>query len=497
MVSNIVKTRRIIYNDDGDARWTDGGGGPEVFLAARFNYCRRSQVDTYFWCIGNGELPSFGRPEPVKLGDASAVTIQAARSAGIEIFASLRMNDTHDALAAPPPAAGEPGSQPADPRCPGFTYPLKLERPDLLIAERKERKKGSILYMTWSAFDYAHEEVRNHRLDYVRQMCSEYDWDGFEMDFCRHPAYFKMGEVKKHIDTMTAFVGQVRALLDEIAANRRKPYLLAVRVPCTEKHALRIGLDIRKWLAGGWIDKLVAGGGYMPYSERFRELVDLGHRYGAQVYPCINVSMASPSHTGDDLVAERIRGMASNLWFEGADGIYLFNLFVPVDSDSIGASDTYRVLHEIGDAAALEGLDKIYVPEAQRCHLYAQYTAPPHPLPVRLIDCAPISLKIGDTLERAMVAGEIHEIVLRLKMTDLLAEENIEAQINGETVHVARRSEQTPGEEVPGTVWFEGNVTNAPLRRGDNTIRVFPSTDCWGKATTEIEDVTLLVRYRQ
>ena len=476
------RRRRIIYNDDGDTRYNAGQNGPEAFLADRFDWCKGAQVDSYFWCVGNGEEPAWGKPDPLALGDAEAVIAGAARDAGMEIFASLRMNDVHDGAAEK------------------LTYPLKVERPDLLLGPKRTYPVGSVMYFHWSALDYAREEVRRHRLEHIEKICSNYDWDGLELDFCRHMLYFKLGQAHEHLDTMTAFVGDVRALLDQIAERRGRPYLLAVRVPDTIEHARRIGLDIEQWLSRGCVDLLIGGAGYCPYSARFSEFVALGHRFDVPVYPCINGSVASPSNTGDEINRERLRAMASNLWYEGADGIYIFNLFVSVDEMESEAPGVYMVLNEIGEPGTLSSLDKLYQPECLRQWAHVQYTAPPFPLPVRVIDCAPVPLKIGDPLERAARQGRLQRMTLRLRVTDILDEENIAVQINDKCVEVRRAGTESLERigvfTTGGGTWFEGKVDAPPLKYGDNTVRVVPSAGCWGKDTTAVQDIQLLVRYR-
>jgi hypothetical protein len=55
------RRRRIIYNDDGDARYQGYYGPPPKdvaeFLGRRFNWARETQVNSYFWCIGDGQDP--------------------------------------------------------------------------------------------------------------------------------------------------------------------------------------------------------------------------------------------------------------------------------------------------------------------------------------------------------------------------------------------------------------------------------------------------------
>ena len=120
-----ARRRRLIVNDDGAPQYAASnpraGEGVEGFLSARFQPCVGTQVDSYFWCVADGQDPPFGTRGHPSIGDADAVIIGAARAAGMEIFASLRMNDTHDAFE------------------PKLTYPLKVRRPDLLLGGRNGR----------------------------------------------------------------------------------------------------------------------------------------------------------------------------------------------------------------------------------------------------------------------------------------------------------------------------------------------------------------------
>lgn len=489
----IFRKRRVIYNDDADAAWRlpPAKEGANAVLSARFNWCINSQVDSYFWCVGNGQQNPWGYPTP-EWGDPNQLMLNSAHKVGIEIFASLRMNDTHDAF--------KPGEL-------FEAHELKPKRPDLLVSEKKDYPRESIEGYTWSALDYAKEEVRLYRLSYVKYICSKYDWDGFEMDFCRHQRYFKLGEEEENFDTMTGFVREIRSCLNEIAERRGRPYLLAVRVPDVPMYCQRVGLDIERWLAEGSIDILIAGGGYKPYSTEFRYFVDLGHRYGVPVYPCINISVASPLNTGDTKerhIAERIRAMASNIWFEGGDGVYLFNLFVPVDVDNISPPKVYSVLNEIGDPYKLQYLDKIYQAETLRSQIIMQYTSSPYILPSRLIDCVPIPLKVGDAVERHQKEGFLKKLLVRIRITDLLKEESIKLYLNGKPVDIERSGKEEEIERCGkihftkgrrGGTWFEGKVASPPLHRGTNLVEIFPSIGCWGKETTMIQDIQLWVRY--
>ena len=497
------RNRRIIYNDDAGVAWTETAkDGPHAILDARFNHCINSLVDSYFFCVGDGRDKPFGHDMP-PWGDPHQLIIDASRSAGIEVFASLRMNDTHDASWQENPERFA-------------SYDLKVKRPDLLIGERREYPASGDplnpqchLGRIWSAFDYAKQEVHAHRLAFIKNMLSRYDWDGFEMDFCRFPAYFKMGEALDNVNTMTDFVRQVRDLLNQIGAERGRPYLLAARVADTPQLSRRLGLDVEAWMSQDLIDIVIAGAGFNPYAAPFGEFVELGHRFDVPVYPCIDAMyltwFARRSGRESSRPVERLRAMASNMWLEGADGIYFFNLFVPIEAGPVlgKPAEIYRVLNEVGEFVELANLDKIYQAECLRSStsIYLYPCSLPHQLPARLIDRRAIPLKIGDAVERHQKDGSLKELLLRIRVTDLDDEESIEAHVNAVMVDV-RRSEK-PSESVThrgrsraaeGT-WFEGLVTAPPVHRGINTIEVAPSLGCLGKDATAIQDVQLRVCY--
>ena len=88
----MTRQRRIIVDDDGDSQTTrdhpEVAKGPEAFLDTRFNAVVGTQVDTYVWCVGDGQTPpysnAFGTRPAEAIGDANQVIIDAARQAGLE-----------------------------------------------------------------------------------------------------------------------------------------------------------------------------------------------------------------------------------------------------------------------------------------------------------------------------------------------------------------------------------------------------------------------------
>ncbi len=491
-VEKMFKQRRLILDDDGDYGEYDldfASGGVEKYLALRFDSTVDTQVETYILCIGGTDFAP-ARPNPYYAmpqffyGDAESSTarvidktikayIKAAREGGMELFGSLRMNDIHDSFMP-------------------YTYPLKTERPDLLIGEEhwpgqypnllegeKRYGKGgypedSLLTYFFCALDYAEPEVRQYFLRYIDYCCREYDFDGFELDYFRHPLFFKLGEEAQNLDTMTEFVRQVRRLLNQVGKERGRPYVLAIRVPDTPEMALRTGLDVERWLKEGLLDMLVVGGGYMAYAGRLKEFIDMAHHYGVPAYPCINPFG----------VPIKMRSYASNFWALGGDGVYIFNYSGVGDEP-----EKAECLNQLGDPDILLGLDKQYVPE-NGCNIaYCGHINPPGQFPVRLIDGTPIELVVGDDIEKAMREGILEEMRLQVKVSNMDENEGITIKINGAAVPV-ENTKRVDAET------FEAVVTAPPVRRGINQIAVLPGVNSIGRLSSTVTWLELSVRYR-
>ncbi len=464
---------RIIVNDDGEVAGLSDERTMEDYLSERFTDAVNTQVDSYFLCLGSTDRGPGARPDPPRVQDSqnlwfpemklpadvdrlTRAYLKATREAGMEVFASFRMNDIHDAWA------------------PKLTYPLKVERPDLLMGEKQSWPEDSVMRAFWSGFDYAKEEVREHFRDFIVSYCRAYDYDGVELDYFRHPLFFKLGEEEENLDNMTEFVRQVRQGLNEIGRERGKPYQLTVRVPDDLNMCLMTGLDVEQWLKEGLLDMLMIGGGYLPYGGRIKELIDLAHHYGVPAYPCIN-------HFVEPI---KMRSYASNFWALGADGVYIFNYYGVEDG-----SEKAECLKQLGDPDILLGLDKEYLPDNGCSIFYCGQSNPPGQFPVRLIDGVPIELVVGDDLQKAAGKGMIEELRLEVKVENVDPNERVAIQING--VQVPDVAVQRVADDT-----FQAAVQTPPLRRGINHIVVLPGLDSIGRLSSRLTGMSLSVRYK-
>lgn len=343
------RKRRIIMNNDGnDARGIREGEQktPEAFLARRTSPLAGSQVDAIFYCTGvfnlythkSDETELRGHGDKKQLDWAWELTKQGTDSLtlvtkwghehGMEVFWSMRMNDTHD--------SGDNA----------LLCRWKQDHPDYLMG----RSTDEFPYGggRWSAVNYGLPEVRDKVFRIFRDVCTRYDVDGIEMDFYRHPVYFKpqmTGEpvTQEHCNMMTDLVRRVRSMTIDVAKKRGRPLLIAVRIPDSVGFSKAIGLDVQRWLKDDLVD-IVTGGCYFQF-EPWENLVALGHKYHKPVYACLSgsrIESAKEPESGGDSTAQVWHGQAALAWKAGVDGIYTFNRFNPNDSlfRTLGSPDT-------------------------------------------------------------------------------------------------------------------------------------------------------------
>jgi hypothetical protein len=357
------RRRRIIFNNDG-AETAVKMTRPSVqdFLDLRTSALPGSQVDSVFYCTRSSgfgvftHLTKVGQVFTCKEGRYADNQTEAFAQAGIdplnviidfckkhqlEVFWSMRMNDTHD------------GSKTDYGPIIFKDNKLKNEHPEYLLGTPNKRPKHG----AWTAVNYALPEVRDLAFRYIEEVCQNYDIDGVELDFFRHPVFFPSnakGEPATDAEraAMTDLLRRVRTMADLLGKKRGRPILISTRTPDSVDYSRAIGLDIETWMAEDLIDLYMASGSFQL--NQWKTSVDLGHRHGVKVYPSLDETRIRDEAAKNMRMTNlAYRGRAADVWTAGADGVYLYNFFDYLKSDS-------EILRELGDPAKLATLDKDY-----------------------------------------------------------------------------------------------------------------------------------------
>ena len=93
----------------------------------------------------------------------------------------------------------------------------------------------------------------------IEENCTRYDIDGIDLDFYRHPHFFRPQMVgdpvtQAHCDVMTGFLRCIRAMTENVGRRRGRPLLVIVRVFDSVDYSRAIGLDVERWISEDLID---------------------------------------------------------------------------------------------------------------------------------------------------------------------------------------------------------------------------------------------------
>jgi hypothetical protein len=349
------RIRRMIMNNDGNDinLSNDGFVSPELFLNSRTSPLLGSHVDTIMYCDGvNDKYSHASKLTQLPINNKKAmrtinalkeintdplgVMVDFCRQHGKEIFWSMRMNDLHDSAATSLDELTK----------------WKIDHPQYLMGTPGDKSK--FLYK-WTALNYGEKEVRNRVLSIIKDVITGYDLDGIELDFFRHPLFFKSqylgGEATaEDCRQMTELIGLIRTACDQIGQKRNKPLLLAIRIPDSLNFAKAIGLDVKNWLEQDWID-LMSAGDYFKF-EPWKNWAALGNTYKIPVYAVLTQRRLSDTlNPEEDAEMKLWRGEAIIALEAGINGIYTFNCFKPHDP----------LFRELGDLALLKTLPHVTV----------------------------------------------------------------------------------------------------------------------------------------
>ena len=479
-----TKERPIIFTDDGWVMSHEPPLTPEIIREKMVGAFADTPASLW-WSVGDhevyayetqvgeiigegyelSELPDDYRTVVTNLrhlmdtaGGPLSVLVDSCREAGLEFFPRVRMNSHY----AKDPSAPEYGR-------------YRIDHPELLIGRPGEEiPEGSIDWDVRTGLDYTFPEVRDYMYSIITELFERFDVDGLEMDFNRHPTFFRREEGFQNRYLMTDLIGRVRTRMREVEAERGRPLELAVRVPPTLADSRRIGLDVAEWISEGLVDIVTAGIGWIPFEMPIREFVEAAEGTGVQVYGCIEALRP----TVDD---NALRAAAFRYHQAGA-GVYLYNFF------NMPAEWNRRMLNQLSDPRAMARLNKRYELDHTDRIAYPGHggafrnAVPAVQLPVALHQTLTgrgpvLRLEIADDLEEARRDGALDRCVLGLLLDGFSPLDELDVRVNNEALPWSTsRTAFTGG----GAAWphLEGrrsiqyDLDCPPLQQGVNEVEV-------------------------
>ncbi|NJD03743.1 MAG: hypothetical protein FIA99_14365 [Ruminiclostridium sp.] len=275
--------------------------------------------------------------------DMYGIWIDRLRMHGISPWLSIRMNDIHFGNAED-----------------NFLF-SEFFRDNRHLRRTSHRPRSNSLFDF--ALDYSFPEVREHNLSLIREVVERYDFEGLELDWMRESFSLGVGKECDGKDIITAFMQEVRSILDEAERVRGHRIKMGIRVPWSPEIALRFGLDTISWARCGLVDVIVPIARWESTDNDMP--IDLWKQIlsGSEVMLCAGVERNIGATRSSYILGmcnsmETYSGSAAAYLGMGADRIYLYNYF---DDSGKDPSEYRALLMTIGELETVAGLPRRHV----------------------------------------------------------------------------------------------------------------------------------------
>ena len=279
----------------------------------------------------------------------------------------------------------------------------------------------------FGCLDFRHSASRDERFAIVKETVERYPVDGFELNLNSHPYFFHPDRVDEGRPVLTEWVARVYETVKSSGANRE----LLIRVPTNFEAARSTGMDVEEWIRQGIVDTLVVQDrpAIVNQMADFRPLVEAARGSGTRVLAAIQ-SIVNTDRVDVETV-EMLRATACNYWAQGIDGLFLdrgWFLDWPYEAPF------YQKLRELPYPRLMQVKDKHYhlLTEPGR-RIEDTSLDIPAQLPARLVVNQPVRLgfAISDDLPRWHGVGRVHEVLLRIRLTQTTELDRLRFRLNG------------------------------------------------------------------
>ena len=373
-IKAVNRDRRIVVNFDVMIVDPVPGEDPYKLAKERFTFTDdvTTVIDSIWWNWGEGNvvpypskyLPQYDHPGFKKWleddVDIVRIFLDETRNRGKEVFYSHRMNGSDNDPRYVPGVgvimdgqvqSSEDKSSSGNQFHP-YTIPAKEEHPDWLF------------HLPWGEngyWDFSVEGSRDYVVRNLREVAENYDFDGIELDFARGVAAPE-GKGWPNRNHLTDLMRQIRSMTLEIEKNRGRPFLLAARIPENIIGCHFDGIDVESWVSEELIDIFTLGcRSFEVDIAAFRRIIK---GTSIKIYPALDDHHSTDGYCTPPV--EVFRGVFSNWYRQGADGIQTFNWSYQPDVWGSWSSEPWWRLHlqsyqEMGDPESLKFLDKTFV----------------------------------------------------------------------------------------------------------------------------------------
>ena len=371
----VNRNRRVVVNFDVMIVDPVPGEDPYRLAKDRLTFADdvTTVIDSIWWNWGEGNvvpypskfLPQYDHPGFKKWledgVDIVRVFLDETHKRGKEAFYSHRMNGSDNDPRHVPGVGvimdtqvqrSESPSSTTAKFQPLYTIPMKEEHPDWMF---------NVPWCENGFWDFSVESSRQYVLRNLREVSENYDFDGIELDFARG-VVFPEGKGWPNRKHLTDLIRQIRSMTLEVEKSRGRPLLLAARIPETLVGCHFDGIDVETWAKEELVDIFTLGCRSFDVDiPTFRRIIE---GTSIKLYPVLDDHHSSDGYCTPPI--EVFRGVFSNWYRQGADGIQSFNWAYQPDAWGSWSSEPWWRLHlqsyqEMGDPEAIIFMDKTFV----------------------------------------------------------------------------------------------------------------------------------------
>ena len=185
------------------------------------------------------------------------------------------------------------------------------------------------------ALDYAHREVREYMIAFIKETLERYDVDGIECDWMRFTQQLTFGHERELSQCLDEFMHRVRELVRAAEKRLGHRVQIAARVDSRPEKALNHGTDPFTWARRGDVDLVIACNFFnsadfeLPIDDWTKRLAEANPQ--VLVLPGLDISVTEKGKGRRFLTVDEYCGWADRMYSRGAKGVYLFNLFENTD----------------------------------------------------------------------------------------------------------------------------------------------------------------------
>ncbi len=175
------------------------------------------------------------------------------------------------------------------------------------------------------------------------------DVDGIELDFCGMPS--NPGETNSDVDSINAFVGDVKELITQYEATYGHDIKLSAKVYCDINTNYGFGIDVAAWVAADYIDMITpsSGSDISNTDMSIRLWASLVDPYGVVLAPHIapQIKHYESSTSVSNQTTSSLAGEAAFVISQGADKVSVSDYINASMLNIIGSYDTVMTVDRV------------------------------------------------------------------------------------------------------------------------------------------------------